>query len=37
MSDRIAVMSEGRLVGELTIENASQETIMSYATMREVE
>lgn len=37
MSDRIAVMSEGRLVGELTIENASQENIMSYATMREVE
>lgn len=37
MSDRIAVMCEGRLVGELTIESASQENIMSYATMREVE
>jgi ribose transport system ATP-binding protein len=37
MSDRIAVMCEGRLVGELTIETASQENIMSYATMREVE
>jgi hypothetical protein len=24
-------------VGELTIENASQESIMSYATMRETE
>ena len=37
MSDRIAVMCEGRLVGELTIESANQENIMSYATMREVE
>ncbi|NLI53769.1 MAG: sugar ABC transporter ATP-binding protein [Clostridiales bacterium] len=37
MSDRIAVMSEGRLVGELMIENANQENIMSYATMREME
>ncbi|MEA4870113.1 MAG: sugar ABC transporter ATP-binding protein [Christensenella sp.] len=37
MSDRIAVMSEGRLVGELSIESANQENIMSYATMREVE
>ena len=37
MSDRIAVMCEGRLVGELTIESASQENIMSYATMREME
>ena len=37
MSDRIAVMCEGRLVGELSIESASQENIMSYATMREVE
>ena len=37
MSDRIAVMCEGRLVGELTIESANQENIMSYATMREME
>ena len=37
MSDRIAVMCEGRLVGELTIESATQENIMSYATMREME
>ncbi len=37
MSDRIAVMCEGRLVGELKIEDASQENIMSYATMREME
>ncbi len=37
MSDRIAVMCEGRLVGELSIEDASQESIMSYATMRETE
>jgi ribose transport system ATP-binding protein len=33
MSDRIIVMSEGRLCGELPIEKASQETIMEYATM----
>jgi ribose transport system ATP-binding protein len=33
MSDRIAVMSEGRLTGELPIEKASQEAIMEYATM----
>jgi len=35
MSDRIVVMCEGRLVGELGIEDANQEKIMSYATMRE--
>ena len=33
MSDRIAVMSEGRITGILTIEEASQEAIMGYATM----
>jgi ribose transport system ATP-binding protein len=33
MSDRILVMSEGRITGELTIEEASQEAIMEYATM----
>ena len=33
MSDRILVMSEGRLTGELPIETASQEAIMEYATM----
>ncbi len=33
MSDRILVMSEGRLTGELPIEKASQEAIMEYATM----
>jgi ribose transport system ATP-binding protein len=33
MSDRIIVMSEGRLTGELRIEEASQEAIMEYATM----
>ena len=33
MSDRIVVMSEGRLTGELPIEEASQEAIMQYATM----
>jgi ribose transport system ATP-binding protein len=33
MSDRIIVMSEGRLTGELPIEKASQEAIMEYATM----
>jgi ribose transport system ATP-binding protein len=33
MSDRILVMCEGRLTGELPIEKASQEAIMGYATM----
>jgi ribose transport system ATP-binding protein len=33
MSDRILVMSEGRLTGQLPIEQASQEAIMEYATM----
>ena len=35
MSDRIVVMCEGRVTGELDIEGASQEDIMKYATMRE--
>ena len=29
MSDRIYVMNEGRMVGELSREEATQETIMS--------
>jgi ribose transport system ATP-binding protein len=33
MSDRILVMSEGRITGELPIEKASQEAIMEYATI----
>lgn len=33
MSDRILVMSEGRVTGELGIEEANQETIMEYATI----
>jgi ribose transport system ATP-binding protein len=33
MSDRILVMCEGRMTGELAIEKASQEAIMEYATM----
>ena len=33
MSDRIIVMCEGRITGELPIEEASQEAIMSLATM----
>jgi ribose transport system ATP-binding protein len=33
MSDRIIVMCEGRITGELAIEKASQEAIMEYATM----
>ena len=33
MSDRIIVMSEGRLTGEVPIEKASQEAIMEYATI----
>jgi ribose transport system ATP-binding protein len=35
MSDRIAVMCEGALTGEIGIENANQELIMKYATTRE--
>ncbi len=34
MSDRIIVMCEGRITGELDIAEASQERIMEYATMR---
>lgn len=34
MSDRIIVLCEGRLTGELSIEEASQEKIMEFATMR---
>jgi ribose transport system ATP-binding protein len=33
MSDRILVMSEGRVTGVLPIEKANQEAIMEYATM----
>lgn len=32
MSDRILVMAEGRIVGELTHEEATQEKVMMYAT-----
>lgn len=35
MSDRIVVMCEGRVTGELDIDGASQEEVMKYATMRE--
>jgi len=35
MSDRIIVMCEGRITGELDIKKASQEKIMKFATMRE--
>ncbi|MCG8527330.1 MAG: ATP-binding cassette domain-containing protein, partial [Opitutales bacterium] len=34
MSDRVIVMCEGRITGELDISEASQEEIMKYATMR---
>ncbi len=34
MSDRIIVMCEGRKTAELSIEDASQEKIIHYATMR---
>lgn len=36
MSDRIMVMCEGRITGELDIAEATQEKIMLYATKREV-
>ncbi|MBU3811840.1 MAG: sugar ABC transporter ATP-binding protein [Candidatus Niameybacter stercoravium] len=35
MSDRVIVMCEGRVTGELAIEDANQETIMKCATNRE--
>ncbi len=35
MSDRIIVMCEGRKTGELSIEDATQETIMQAATLRD--
>jgi ribose transport system ATP-binding protein len=35
MSDRIVVMCEGRITGELSREDASQERIMQLATQRE--
>ncbi|MBE7048238.1 MAG: sugar ABC transporter ATP-binding protein [Ruminococcaceae bacterium] len=35
MSDRVAVMCEGRITRILDISEADQETIMKYATMRE--
>ena len=35
MSDRVAVMCEGRKTGELSIEEATQEKIMHLATLRE--
>ena len=35
MSNRIIVMCEGRITGELDINNASQEEIIKYATKRE--
>ena len=35
MSDRIVVMCEGRITGDLMPEEASQERIMQLATRRE--
>ena len=35
MSDRVMVMCEGRVTGELDISEATQENIMTFATMRE--
>ena len=35
MSDRVIVMCEGRVTGELDISEATQENIMTYATMRD--
>ena len=36
LSDRVIVMCEGHVTGELAISEATQETIMTYATKREV-
>jgi ribose transport system ATP-binding protein len=37
MSHRILVMCEGRITGELTASEATQESIMQYATQREAQ
>jgi ribose transport system ATP-binding protein len=37
LSDRIAVMCEGRITGELTAAEATQERIMELATLRSTE
>ena len=37
MSDRIVIMCEGRITGELDIEDATQEKIMKYATLQNQE
>jgi ribose transport system ATP-binding protein len=37
MSDRIVVMCEGRVTGQLDIADATQERIMEFATMRSQE
>ena len=38
MSDRVLVMNEGRITGEITdVTNATQEVIMKLATKREPE
>ena len=34
MSHRVVVMSEGRVTGELTADEATQEAVMEYATLR---
>ena len=34
MSDRVIVMCEGQITGELDISDANQEKIMKYATMQ---
>ncbi len=36
MSDRIVVMCEGRVTGEMGISEATQERIMTFATKREM-
>ena len=36
LSDRVIVMCEGRVTGELDISEATQESIMTFATKREV-
>lgn len=35
LSDRVIVMCEGRITGEIDIKDATQEKIMAHATMRE--
>lgn len=37
MSDRVIVLAEGKMTGELSKEEFNQETIMAYASAADIE